>query len=288
MVAGSSVPFGRMATTSALGVRVGVVGDDEVVAGAVRRGLRRRGRGGRRLGLGAVELGRVQPVRPPARAGRAQRVQRQEAGLGVAPVARPVQPGRLVVGHDLERRLDLRALAVGLVEPGAGEVRAGAEVVRVRAAGDEDQRRVALLGGRGPRAALGRLVLGVDGELRALVGAEPQLHQLPVALVLAAGEDRADQLVVVVVVEQPVLEPQAALAVDAGVAVDAIAVARVAVADGRGVLGVGAGGVADQVVGEDLRRRPCTCADRDSRGSASAAWRASPRCRGAACWSASR
>ena len=184
-------------------------------------------RGGACFGRGAGERGRVDPVRAAAGAARARGVQRRAVAF-----VSPHQPGQCTqagaVLEHLERGRDLRALAVGLVEPHAGPVRAGAEVVRVRAAGDVDERRVRrpALCDVAPRPALGGLVLGEDRLLGLLVGAEPDLHELPVALVLAAADQRAEQLEVVVVVEEPVLEPQPALAVAPRVAVDAVAVAR--------------------------------------------------------------
>ena len=118
---------------------------------------------------------------------------------------------RLVVGDDLERRARRVALAVGEVVPGLGLVEAGLEVGGVRAAGDVDHRPVGVAGDLDhlrPRALLGLAVLGVDGEVgRAVVDA--QLDHLPVALVQA---DPERQVVVVVEVEEPVLQPQVTVA----------------------------------------------------------------------------
>ena len=137
---------------------------------------------------------RVHPVRAHARARRAVGVER-----AARPSCRPTGRARAATGasvlDDLERRVDLRALAVGLVEPDAGPVRAGAEVVRVRAARDVDERRAGpALARRSLHGWLSALlVLGVDGLLGLLVGVEPELDELPVALVLAAAEQRAER-----------------------------------------------------------------------------------------------
>ena len=113
------------------------------------------------------------------------------------------------------------ALAVGEVVPRLGLVEAGLEVGGVRAAGDVDHRPVGVAGDLDhlrPRALLGLAVLGVDGEVgRAVVHA--QLDHLPVALVQA---DPERQVVVVVEVEEPVLQPQVPVGLD-GVAVHAVA-----------------------------------------------------------------
>ena len=200
-------------------VRRRLVGEHEAVAVAAGADARRcdRARRGRARGGDAapVSAAGVEPVRPAAGAVRAHRVHRRARRLGVAPAAWPQHPRRGVL-DDLERGGDLRALAVGAVPPHARPVRAGAEVVRVRAARHVDQRGVAGLLDVAPGLALGVRVLAVDDPVGLLGRVELRAGRAPVALVLAAAQQRAEQLEVVVVVEEPVLEPEAALRHRAG------------------------------------------------------------------------
>ena len=106
-------------------------------------------------------------------------------------------------------------LAVGEVIPRLGLVIAGFEVRRVRAARDVDDgpqvvglEALDLL----PRAQFGVAVLRVDGDVgMAGLVVHPQLDHLPVALVRPGAER---QLVVVVEVPQPVLQPDAPVDLD--------------------------------------------------------------------------
>src|SRR4029450_6191283 len=92
-------------------------------------------------------------------------VERAPTRLRVAPVPRPAQPAEVrvrLVGY-LEPELRAAALAVGVVEPVAGPLRARLEVGGVRATRDVDDRP---LGRRqdvdlAPVASLGGAVLGV-------------------------------------------------------------------------------------------------------------------------------
>ena len=156
----------------------------------------------------------------------------------------------------------------------------------MRAAGDVDHRPVGVAGDLAdlrPRALLGLAVLGVDGEVgRAVV--HPQLDHLPVALV---QPDPERQVVVVVEVEEPVLQPQAPAGLD-GVAVHAVAQVGSLGAQRDVLLAVVLLGVADAVVGAHLlavgvlRSAPRKSESRASRRSPAAPRGRARRRRGAA------
>src|SRR6188472_2489838 len=163
-------------------------------------------------GAGALEkLGGMRPLPVSAGRGRAARFEPRDVGTCPAPDAGPGRPGRLLVTDDLQFELGRGALSVGEVVPGLGLVKAGLEVGGVRAAADVDDRRRGFaldLLDLTPGRDLGPPMLSVDrdvGNLAAL--AHPELDHLPVALVEAKP---SRQVVVVVEVEEPVLEPNAA------------------------------------------------------------------------------
>ena len=99
-----------------------------------------------------------------------------------------------------------------------------------------------------PRPLTGVLVLGVDGEIRCLTGGvEAQLDHLPVALVETCLDQRADQVVIVVEVEEPVREPHAIVRSGRPVSVHPVGVLRLGVQRLR-LRGVVVRGIADPVI----------------------------------------
>ena len=158
------------------------------------------------------------------------------------------QPGSVVADH-LERRADERPLAVRVVRRQREHrpVLARGGERRVRAAPDVDDRHVAVV--RRPQLEvrpLERLAVAVLREgrrARLAVAAEADLDHLPVALVQADPEE----VLVVVVVEEPVLEPGVPARLVHGAAVRTVGEARVGVQPPC-VLDVAAAGGVEEVV----------------------------------------
>ena len=178
--------------------------------------LRRRPLGGAHgaRDRAAVEAVRRAPLALPAR--------RERAGGRRTPLAPPGHERRRR-GDDLQRRRHLvAAAAVMVVGEEAARVHARREVGRVRREGDVDHRGAGVrLGDDAPGTALALVVLTVGGDIGGAVGVEPDLDELPVALVDA----EAEHVLRVVVREQPVLQPGLA-ARGHRAPVGAIAVAR--------------------------------------------------------------
>src|SRR5918992_5314373 len=123
-------------------------------------------------------------------------------------------------------------------------MRAGLEVAGMRERGDVDDRAIALAASLVPVPCLAVLVLGVREHV-GRVAVEPDLHDLPVALVLAPAE----QMLRVVVAPEPVLEPGAA-AILLHAPVHALAVAGVGLEPTTGLQVVA--GLVDPVAGLDV------------------------------------
>src|SRR5829696_1388636 len=182
-----------------------------------------------RVGAGvALQLERVVPLGVDAGSRGAVGVKRASAGFRVTPVPGPAQPAeprvRLVSYLELEFRA--AALAVGVVEPVAGPLGTRLEVRRVGATRDVYDR--PLRPGKDvdltPVPSLRDLVLGIDGVVGFFVG-EVDLDHLPVPLVQPSVDEGTDEVVVVVEVEEPVLEPHVGVPIAHHVAVDAVGVA---------------------------------------------------------------
>ena len=151
-----------------------------------------------------------------------------DARLGVAPSPAPLQPAGHRVADDLQPQLRGLALAVGEVVPGLGLVVAGLEVGGVRPPAPRRPAAVSRLLrvplDLGPARLSRVLVLGIHREVgMVLVAVHAQLHHLPIALVQPGAPG---QVVVVVEVVQPVLEPQPAVGVLLRAAVHHVRVAR--------------------------------------------------------------